>query len=73
MIQTVGQVVPLKLDVGKKDVLPIAAKYGIEPIPAVLLLDGNGKVVGTVPITFNPSQFAASVNKIVKSAAARKH
>jgi len=65
VVQAVGQVVPLKLDVDRKEVAPIASKYSVSAIPAIFLLDANGKVIGKVEES-EPAKFAAAVNKIVK-------
>ncbi len=66
MIQSAGQVVPLKLDVDRKDVGPIALKYNVSAIPAVFLLDANGKVVRAIELTMEPAKFAAQIDTAVK-------
>ena len=66
MIQAVGQLVPLKLDVDKNEVKPIAAKYDVSAIPAIFVMDADGKVVGTVTAS-TPAQFASDLDRIVKS------
>jgi hypothetical protein len=67
VIQAAGQVVPLKLDVDKKDVAPVAEKYGVSAIPAIFLMDATGKVVGKIEFTTSPVQFASEINRIVKA------
>ncbi len=66
MIQAAGQAVPLKMDVDRKDVAPIAVKYKVSAIPALFVLDADGKVVGTVEITMTPAKFAAQLEGILK-------
>lgn len=66
MIQVAGQVVPLKIDIDRKEVAPLVAKYKVSSIPAVFVMDANGKVVGTVEITMTPSNFASQVTGILK-------
>ena len=66
VIRLSEQVVPVKLDVDKKEVAPQAEKYKISLIPAILLLDATGKVVGKVEFTDSPVKFAADLNKIIK-------
>jgi thioredoxin-related protein len=73
VIQAAGQVVPLKLDVDKKDVLPVAEKYGVSAIPAIFLMDATGKVVGKIEITTSPAQFASEIDRIVKASGPSKH
>ena len=66
MIQSVGQVVPLKLNVDRKEVGPLAEKYKVSVIPALLVLDADGKVQGKIDAS-TPSAFAAALNGIVKA------
>ena len=66
MIQATGQVVPLKLDVDRKDVAPFAEKYKVSAIPALFLLDSTGKVVDTLEFTNSPKEFAARLKASVK-------
>ena len=72
MVQAAGQVVPLKMDVDRKDVAPVATKYGVSAIPALFVLDENGKVLATLELTMSPDQFAANLTKAVK-AHTKKH
>jgi thiol:disulfide interchange protein len=67
VIQAAGQVVPLKMDVDKKNVAPIADKYKVSALPGLIVLDADGKLVGTVPYTTSPAAFATSLNRIVKA------
>jgi len=67
VIQAVGQAVPLKLDVDKKDVAPIAEKYGVSAIPALFVIDPTGKVIGKVELTLTPAKFASDLDRIIKS------
>ena len=73
MIQAVGQVVPLKLDVDKKDVAPLAEKYGVSAIPAIIVMDQDGKVVDKIEFTTSPAKFASALDKIVKANKALPH
>ena len=66
MIQAAGQLVPLKLDVDRNEVKPIAAKYDVSAIPAIFVMDADGKVVGTVTAS-TPAKFASDLDRIVKS------
>ena len=67
MVQAAGQVVPLKLDIDKKDVGPIATKYSVSSIPALFVMDSNGKVLAAVEVTMSPKKFAADLQRIVKA------
>ena len=66
MILAAGQAVPLKMDVDRKDVAPIAIKYKVSAIPALFVLDADGKVVATVETTLAPARFAAQLERILK-------
>ncbi len=61
-----GQVVPVKLDVDRKEVAPIAAKYHVSAIPAVFILSAEGAIVGEVQTTMEPAKFAAQIQAILK-------
>lgn len=65
MIQAAGQVVPLKLDVDRREVGPIANKYSVSAIPAIFVLDAGGKVLGAIEAS-DPAAFASQLNRIVK-------
>lgn len=67
MIRSAGQVVPLKMDVDRKEVAPIAEKYKVSAIPALFVMDCDGKVLGTVEVTMSPAKFAADLDRIVKA------
>lgn len=67
MIQAAGQVVPLKMDVDRKDVAPVATKYGVTAIPALFVMDENGKVLATLELTMSPKEFAANLTRVVKA------
>ena len=66
MIQAAGQAVPLKLDVDRKDVAPIAIKYKVSAIPALFVLDADGKIVAAVETTLSPARFAAQLDGILR-------
>lgn len=66
VIRLSEQVVPLKLDVDKKAVEPIATRYKVSLYPTILLLDATGKIVGKVEYTEDPAKFAADLNKVIK-------
>jgi cytochrome oxidase Cu insertion factor (SCO1/SenC/PrrC family) len=55
------------MDVDRKDVVPIAEKYKVTTIPAVFVMDAEGKVVGTIEFTPSPDKFASDLNRIIKS------
>jgi len=65
VIQAVGQVVPLKLDVDRKEVAPIAAKYSVSAIPALFVIDADGKVIGTIEFTPEPAKFVSQLQRIL--------
>lgn len=66
MVQATGQVVPLKLDVDRKEVESISKKYNVEAIPAIFILDDTGKVLATINDR-EAGSFAASILKAVKA------
>ena len=72
MVQAAGQVVPVKLDVDRKEVGPVAAKYKVSGIPAVFIMDANGKVLGEVETVMDPAKFADQITKIVKKNSGKK-
>lgn len=76
MIQAAGQVVSLKLNIDHKDVAPIAEKYKVSAIPAVFVMDADGKVLGVIDTTPSPARFAADVERVInahKSGGRNKH
>ncbi len=66
-MQLAEQVVPLKLDVDRKEVGPIAEKYKVSAIPAVFVMDADGRVLGTIEFTPSPAGFAAELDRILKA------
>ena len=58
-----GQVVPLKMDMDKKETAPIAEKYKIEATPTILFLDENGKVKGQFLGFKPPADFSKELIK----------
>lgn len=58
-----GQVVPLKMDVDKKDVAAIAEKYKVSVIPAIFFLDENGKIKSQFVGFKSPSDFSKDLLK----------
>jgi thioredoxin-related protein len=55
------------MDVDKKEVGPVATKYSVSSIPALFLLDENGKLLAKLDATTSPEQFAASLTRAVKA------
>ena len=59
-----SKVIALKLDVDLDEVEPIARKYDVSALPAVLLLNENGKIVGKIKAR-EAASFAASLEKFI--------
>jgi hypothetical protein len=58
-------VIPVKLNVDKPDVAKIATKYNVSAIPAIFVMNADGKVLGTVEFTSEPAQFNARLRAIL--------
>ena len=63
MIQAAGQVVPLKLDVDRKEVQPLQSKYKVSGIPAVFIMDSDGKVLGTIEPTLDTAKLRSEFER----------
>lgn len=66
MIQASGQFVPLKLDVDQKTTEPLADRYKIDVIPAILFLDADGKIVSQFTGSVSPKEMIAKMNEAIR-------
>jgi len=58
-------VIAVKLNVDKQDASKIATKYGVSAIPALFVMNADGKVLGTIDFIPEPAKFNARLQAIL--------
>jgi hypothetical protein len=46
-------------------VTPVAVKYGVGPLPALFVMNADGKVLGTIEFTNEPAKFNTRLQAVL--------
>ena len=66
IVNLAAKFVPVKLDVEKNENLKVTEKYKVNSIPAILFVDGKGRVVHQFIGYLPPDKFASEMQTALK-------